>query len=356
MILNRRSRLESFFRNGQRVSMKHRARPRLADIAAAAGVSLATASRTLAQPEIVSAATRERVRAAALRLGGPQALIDPRGAGRGVAAIVPTLDNAIFSRALQAMQTTLAEAGHSLLVASCDYHPETELAVLRDLLARGVEGLILVGAQRPPEAWEMLEAARIPVILTFSGDPRFDGVVVDNREAGRLAARHLIGLGHVRLGMVCGARRHNDRQRERAEGVRDALKDAGLDLPEWRLVEQAFTLAGGRSGCSALLSLAEPPTAIVCGIDHLAVGCLVEAQARGLQVPHDLSVVGIDNLEMAAHLSPALTTVHVPTARIGEAAARAVLARLNAGAPGGRVELPIELVVRQSSAPPGTGA
>lgn len=332
--------------------MKHRARPRLADIAAAAGVSLATASRSLAQPEIVSAATRQRVQSAALQLGGPNALAEPRSRGTGVAAIVPTLDNAIFSRALQAMQATLAEAGQSLLVASSEYHPDTELAALRGLLARGVDGLILVGAQRPPEAWEMLEAARIPVVLTWCGDPRFDGVVVDNRAAGRLAARHLIGLGHTRLGMVCGALRHNDRQRERVEGVREALAESGIDLPDWRVVEQDFTLSGGRTGCSALLALAEPPTGIVCGIDQLAVGCLVEAQARGMEVPEDLSVVGIDNLEMAAHLSPALTTVHVPTARIGEAAARAVLARLGGSRAGGRVELPIELVVRRSSAPP----
>lgn len=332
--------------------MRQRARPRLADIAALAGVSLATASRSLAQPGIVHAATRQKVLAAAVRLGGAQMLAEPRGRGAGIAAIVPTLDNAIFSRALQTMQATLAEAGQSLLVASSDYRPDTELAVLRGLLARGVDGLILVGAQRPPRAWELLEQAGVPVVLTWCGDARFDGVLVDNRAAGRIAARHLIALGHQRLGMICGARRHNDRQRERAEGVREALAEAGLDLPEWRLVEQEVTLAGGRTACSALLSLAEPPTAIVCGIDHLAVGCLVEAQSRGLVVPDDLSVVGIDNLEMAAHLSPALTTVHVPTGRIGEVAARAVLARL-AGGPGiGQVELPIELVVRHSSARP----
>jgi LacI family transcriptional regulator len=345
-------RLESFFRAAQPADMKPHGRLRLADIAAAAGVSLSTASRSFAQPGIVSAATRERVRLAALRLGGPTAMLEPRHRAAAVAAIVPTLDNPIFSRALQAMQTTLAEAGYSLLVASCEYRPDTELAVLRGLLSRGVEALILVGAQRPPEAWEMLEAARVPVVLTWCGDPRFDGVLVDNRAAGRLAAQHLIGLGHVRLGVVCGGRRHNDRQRERAEGVREALAEAGLDLPEWRVVEQEFTLAGGRTACSALLALAEPPTGIVCGIDHLAVGCLVEAQARGLAVPEELSVVGIDNLEMAAHLSPALTTVHVPTTRIGEAAARAVLARLRGGPAGGRIELPIELVVRRSTAPP----
>lgn len=333
--------------------MKTRRRPRLADIAAAAGVSLATASRSLAQPEIVAPDTRAKVRAAAVRLGGPHALDAARGLpGSGIAAIVPTLDNPIFARALQAMQAVFTAAGHHLLVASSDYQPETELAVLRGLLARGVDGVILVGAQRSDEAWEVLESAGIPVLLTWCDDARFDAVVVDNHAAGRMAAEHLIGLGHRRLGVVCGATRHNDRQRARMEGVRHALAEAGLDLPEWRVVEQEYTLAGGRMGCAALLALAEPPTAIVCGIDQLAVGCLVEAQSRGLAVPDGLSVVGIDNLEMAAHLSPALTTVHVPTGRIGEAAARLMLARLRGEKAPRRVDLPIELVVRRSSAAP----
>jgi LacI family transcriptional regulator len=311
----------------------------------------------LSQPAIVSAPTRDRVRAAVAELGGAW----PGGAARaagdaGVAAVVPSLDNAIFSRCLQAMQTTLAEAGRHLLVASSDFHPETEAAVIRGLLSRGVDGLMLVGAQRAPDAWPLLAGAGVPIVLTWCEDPRFDAVVVDNGAAGRLAAEHLIGLGHKRLGVVCGITRFNDRQRARLEGVRAALAARGLDLPEWRVSEQDFTLGGGRAGCSALLSLAEPPTAIVCGIDQLAVGCLVEAQTRGLSVPGDLSVVGIDNLEMAAHLSPALTTVHIPTARIGAAAARKVLARL-AGEDVPRVtELPIELVVRQSSGPPRAAA
>jgi LacI family transcriptional regulator len=333
--------------------MTRRVRPRLADIAEAAGVSLATASRTLSQPSIVSPPTRERVRAAVAELGGAWRGAGARAAGNaGVAAVVPTLDNAIFSRCLQAMQATLAEAGRHLLVASSDYHPDTEMAVIRGLLARGVDGLVLVGAQRPAESWSLLEGAGVPVVLTWCGDPRFDAVVVDNRAAGRLAAEHLLGLGHTRLGVVCGATRFNDRQRARLDGVREALSARGLDLPEWRVSEQDFTLAGGRSGCAGLLALAEPPTAIVCGIDQLAVGCMVEAQARGLRVPGDLSVVGIDNLEMAAHVAPALTTMHIPTARIGAAAAQRVLDRL-AGRPAARAtELPVELVIRRSSAPP----
>ncbi len=335
--------------------MPRRTRPRLTDIAAAAGVSLATASRTLSQPSIVSPATRERVRAAVARLGGAWPGASARAAGdAGIAAVVPTLDNAIFSRCLQAMQTALAEAGRHLLVASSDFHPDTETAVIRGLLARGVDGLILVGAQRPAESWALLEGAGVPVVLTWCGDPRFDAVVVDNHAAGRLAAEHLLDLGHTRLGVVCGNTRFNDRQRGRLDGVREALAARGLGLPEWLVSEQDFTLAGGRGGCSALLALAEPPTAIVCGIDQLAVGCLVEAQSRGLVVPGDLSVVGIDNLEMAAHLSPALTTIHIPTARIGAAAAQRVLDRLAKRSSPQVMELPLELVIRRSTASPRT--
>jgi LacI family transcriptional regulator len=344
--------LKTFSARGRLSAMPRRTRPRLRDIASAAGVSLATASRTLSQPNIVSPATRERVRAAVARLGGATPAAPQASGQAGVAAVVPALDNAIFSRCLQAMQATLAEAGRHLLVASSDFHPDTETAVIRGLLARGVDGLILVGAQRPADAWALLEGAGVPVVLTWCGDPRFDAVVVDNRAAGRLAAEHLLSLGHRRLGLVCGPTRFNDRQRGRVEGVREALAAHGFDLPEWRISEQDFTLAGGRAGCSALLSLAEPPTAIVCGIDQLAVGCLIEAQSRGLLVPGDLSVVGIDNLEMAAHVSPPLTTVHVPTARIGAAAAQRVLDRLAGRSAPAVTELPLELVLRRSSAPP----
>jgi LacI family transcriptional regulator len=345
--------IEKVFRTWDRVAMIRQKRPRLADIAAHAGVSLATASRTLSQPAIVSPETRKRVRAAVAELGGAWPGAGARAAGdAGVAAVVPTLDSAIFSRCLKAMQAALAEAGRHLLVASSDYHPDTENAAIRGLLARGIDGLILVGAQRPQESWDLLEGAGVPVVLTWCGNPRFDGVLVDNRAAGRMVTEHLLSLGHTRLGVVCGATRFNDRQRGRLDGVREALAARGLDLPEWRVSEQDLTLAGGRSGCSDLLALGEPPTGIICGIDQLAVGCLIEAQSRGLAVPRDLSVVGIDNLEMAAHLSPALTTVHVPTARIGAAAAQRVLDRLAGREAPQLTELPIELVTRRSSAPP----
>jgi LacI family transcriptional regulator len=334
-------------------------RVRLQDVARSAGVSPATASRAISQPGLLSAETLARVRRAAEELGYlPDAAARALASGRSmtIGAVMPTLDNAIFSKALQAMQATLAAAGYQLLVASHDYNPAAEAGAVRTLLARGVDGLILVGADRAPEAEALLSSSGKPLVLTWRAPEGSPSVVVDNERAGELAVRHLLDLGHRRIGAITGAVRFNDRQRARLDGVRTALRAAGLDLPPSLACEQATTLAGGRMGCAELLELAERPTAIVCGIDLIAIGSMVEAQARGLGVPGDLSIVGIDDLDMSAHVSPSLTTVHIPTARIGAEAAAKLVAILR-GEPHRTVDqLPVDLVVRRSTGRPAAGA
>ena len=264
---------------------------------------------------------------------------------------MPTLDNATFSHALEAMQARLAHFGCQLLIATTGYGSAAETEAIKSFIARGVDGLMLVGASRSPESKEILDDSRLPVVLTWVADNHFDAVAIDNFRSGRMAARHLVDLGHERIGVVTGRVSNNDRQQLRVDGIRAELVNAGLALPEWRVSQQPYTLAGGRSGCAILLSLAEPPTAIICGIDIQAFGCLIEAQARRIQVPGALSLVGIDDLEMSAHLSPALTTVHISTATIGEQAADKLMARLEGRSVERVTELPIELVVRQSTGP-----
>lgn len=326
-------------------------RPRLIDVARDSEVSPATVSRALAQPDLVNAATLERVRASAERLGYLPRTAPPLDQVRTltIGAIVPTLENATFSHALESMQAHLARSGFQLLVATSGYSAAAETEAIRSFISRGVDGLMLVGAERPPETVRVLEQARIPVVLTWCSDDRFDSVAIDNFESGRLAARHLVRLGHRCIGVVTGRIQNNDRQQLRVAGVRAELEDAGLALPEWRISQQPYTLGGGRAGCTTLLSLAEPPTAIISGIDIQAFGCLVEAHSRGINVPGALSLVGIDDLEMSAYLSPALTTVHISTGKIGELAAEKLMARLQHGAVERVTELPIELVVRQST-------
>jgi LacI family transcriptional regulator len=330
-------------------------RIKLLDVARDAGVSPATVSRAIAQPELVNSATLARVRSSAARLG-----YVPDGAARALAsgrsktigAVVPTLDSAIFARALQSMQTMLSQHGFQLLVASHDYNAAAEAEAIRILLTRGVDGLMLVGAERPAASWELLEGAGVAVVLTWCGDARVSSVTVDNEKAGRLAARHLIDLGHKRIGAVVGSLQFNDRQKARLAGIGAALREAALHLPDWLVSEQPLTLAGGRTGCSAMLALEQPPTALIGGIDMLAIGCIEELHSRGLNVPNALSVVGIDNIEMSAHVFPSLTSVHLPVARIGEAAASCLLDELAGKGVKSLLELPIELVPRKSSAKP----
>ncbi|MBN8532496.1 MAG: LacI family DNA-binding transcriptional regulator [Rhizobiales bacterium] len=331
-----------------------RRRTRLSDVAKDAGVSPATVSRALSRPDLLSEETLSRVRRAAERLGyKPDAAARALASGRSmtIGAVVPTLDNAIFSKALQGMQAALAAEGYQLLVASHDFNPAAETEAIRNLLSRGVDGLILVGAERAPEAAALLAASPVPVVLTWRAPPGVPAIVVDNERAGEIAARHLIELGHRRIGAITGAVRFNDRQRARRDGVRLALEQAGLTLPASLVCEQSPTLAGGRMGCTKLLELADPPTAIVCGIDLIAIGCMVEAQARGLSVPGDLSIAGIDDLDMSAHVSPSLTTVHVPTAQIGSEAAKKLIAVLRQQITEPWACLPVELIVRRSTGP-----
>lgn len=334
--------------------MKLSRRIRLTDVAADAGVSPATVSRAISEPNLLSAETLRRVRESATRLGyRPDAAARALASGRSmtIGAVIPTLDNAIFSQALQAMQTSLASEGYQLLVASHEYSIAAEGEAVRSLLARGVDGLMLVGAEHAPETEAMIAAAGIPLVLTWRTNPGRAGVVIDNEGAGRLAAEHLYALGHRRIGVVTGHHAYNDRQRARQAGIQSYLEEVGIGLPDWLAVQQATTLAGGRAGCSTLLALAEPPTAIIGGIDIIAIGVVIEAQTRGLDVPGHISVVGIDGLNMSAHVSPPLTTVHVPTARIGAEATALLLAMIKGNRHGGIVDLPVDLVVRRSSGP-----
>jgi LacI family transcriptional regulator len=152
--------------------------------------------------------------------------------------------------------------------------------------------------------------------------------------------------------MISGVTAGNERASDRLEGVRQALSARGIALAPGRLVEKQYTLSAGRDGLREVLRETPRPTAVICGNDVLAIGALAECNAQGLAVPREISLTGFDDLEMASVVTPALTTVHFPTAELGSYAGQHLLARL-AGKPFDmRTELPVELIVRASTAPP----
>ncbi len=332
-----------------------RSRIRIEDVAKIAGVSTATVSRALSHPDRVRQVTRDAVQQAIAKLG-----YVPDAAGRALASgrtrtvgcLIPTLDHAIFASSTHALQNALAKAGYQLLVASHNYNPEQEQALAEALMQRGVDALVLVGAKHSKQLWKTLTDWRKPVLLTWACDPRLPSVGFDNHAIAALATRHLLDLGHRRIGMISGHTQHNDRAEARVAGLRETLALAGLPLPSNAVSEQALNISGGRLGLIELLKAKETPTAIVCGNDLLATGALLEAQRRGFNVPQDLSICGIDNHELATEMNPALTTVSLPTQDLGRIAAAQILAALVGEPIAQRSLLPFELMIRGTTAAP----
>jgi len=333
--------------------------PTIGDVARRAGVSNATVSRVVNLPGSVRPELRHRVEAAVAQLGymphaGARTLKSRRTGTIG--AIFPTIDNAIFAKAIDALQRRLAEAGHQLLIATHGYSPATEESQALNLLTRGADALLLCGVGQRASLLARLKARAVPVVHVMSWPPPTGLACVgfDNARAMAQVVRYLLDLGHRRIAMLAGLTRDNDRAAARLAGVRDALAAAGLPLPASRVIERPYAIAAAREGLQRLMEgpAAKRPTAVVCGNDVLAFGALFEAQRLGLDVPRDLSIVGFDDLELASQLQPALTTVQVPAEAMWRRATEHVLAQLAGGEPPPSSEVEVSLVVRGSTAPP----
>ena len=332
--------------------------PTLDDVAQAAGVSTATVSRTINRPDTVRPALRGKVLAAVQRLGyvphaGARAM-SLRHSGT-VGVVVPTIDNAIFARGLQAFQRRMVLSGRHVLLAISDYDAEQEAAQVHNLISRGVDALALTGISQHAGLLDKLQQRGLPWVHSGSFPAPLGSACVGfgNRAAMARAARYLLDLGHRRIALLAGITAGNDRAADRVLGVKDVLRSAGAKLAASALVESAYDLSSAREGTRRLLAQKPPPTALLCGNDVLAYGALLEAQARGIAVPAQLSVVGFDDLDLSRHWQPALTTIHVPTEHMWTLAAEHLIGRLD-GVLAGPVqqEISVELVVRGSTAPP----
>jgi LacI family transcriptional regulator len=330
--------------------------PNIEDVAAAAGVSTATVSRVLNRPQSVRETLRQRVTEAVARLGyvphaGARALKLQRSGTVG--AIFPTVDNAIFAKAIEALQRRLGESGLQLLIATSGYDVDVEARQAMNLVTRGADALALCGVGQSPQLLQFLRQRELPTVhvMTYPAPPGMVCVGFDNSRAIGQAVRYLLDLGHRRIAMLAGITRDNDRAAARVAGVRQALRQAGLALAPQHLVERPYGLAEARDGFRALMAASPPPTAVLCGNDVLAFGALLEAQRMALAVPQAVSIVGFDDLEMARHLQPALTTLHVPTDAMWNTAADRLIAALEQQPVPPATEVEVELVVRGSTGP-----
>jgi LacI family transcriptional regulator len=334
-----------------------RIRPAAADVARLAGVSTATVSRALNKPDQVDADTRRRVLDAVARLR-----YLPHGAARSlrsrqsmmVGAVVPSFDYALYARTTSALQQRLAEEGYSLVLAENRYDPGAELRLATRLIQLGVDAFMFVGLDHEPMLYAMLADYGRPWVLTWGVDPRrvHPSIGFDNQAATRAITRHLLALGHRRLGLISAPIAGNDRARSRGAGVREALAEAGLALDERHVRLTSISLSAAETAMAELLALKDRPTAFVATNDVFAVGAMVACRRAGVRIPEDVSITGVDNTDLGATQTPGLTSIRTPIVDIGRAAAEQLIARI-AGRSFEPFQLfPVEIVHRQSAGPP----
>lgn len=327
------------------------------EVARRARTSIASVSRALNAPEAVRPELRSRIEAAIAELGyipdaAARALASRRSSTIG--AIVPTVDNAMFARGIEALQRSLSLRGYLLLLATSGYDPEVEHRQAQNMVSRGVDGLILRGDVHTDGLRQLLGTQRIPFINVgvYHPDRPYPSVGANNELASYRACRYLLELGHRDIGMVAALTLHNDRASARVAGARRALAESGLKLRDDWLIQVPYHLDDARQAARRLLALVERPSAVMCGNDVIAYGVLLEAERFGLQVPDELSIMGFDDLEWSRHLRPSLTTMHMPTDEVWTRAGEYIVRTLAGEPVNQHHEVDASLVVRESTAPP----
>lgn len=331
----------------------------IGDVAKLAGVSEATVSRALRGLPNVAPSTRARVQEIADRIdyrADPAASRLAAGRTRTVAVAVPALNSWYFAQVMAAAEAVLTDAGYDLLLFRADGDASRRHLTHGPLVKRA-DGLIVVDLSLSADETKALRSAGVAVVTIGMDTDEFSSVGVDDVGVADLAVGHLIGLGHQRIAILAGPKddpMRFDVPRKRCDGYVKALTEAGLPVdPELERIGN-FSVAGAVEAMCELLDLDEPPTAVFAMSDEMAFGALRAIWQRDLAVPGDISVVGVDDHEFSSVVG--LTTVAQDVAKHGTAAAQILLQQLGEPdvAPVHR-EVPIELVVRTTTAPPSTG-
>lgn len=339
--------------------MSQKPRPNLLDVARHAGVSPATVSRVLNNTAPVRSSVRERVLASLKGLGyePPSTRITPYLKEATIAVVLPDILNPYFTEILRGIQDEAGADGSLLLLFDTGEDSQREQMGLRLLANRGVSGII-VCASRLVTADLIAVAARYstPVVVLNRkiADPKIPCILIDFENATYRATRHLLSLKHTRIAYCSGPER-SEASQGRRRGVESALVEAGLELrPEW--CPTTFpNVDGGFQAMSVLLALppAERPTAVIAYNDIMALGVLHAARNAHIRVPEDMSVVGFDDIAMAAHADPPLTTIAQPKYRMGELAMQIIrqMVQGHMTFADGYTLLESSLVVRESTGP-----
>jgi DNA-binding LacI/PurR family transcriptional regulator len=324
------------------------------DIARAAGVSHSTVSRALADSPLISTETKERIRRLADEMG-----YAPSAIGRGlvtrrtgtIGLVVTTIADPFIAEVVQGIEETALSYNYNTILCNSQAEPERELKTVRALHEKRVDAIIVTSSRLGSLYMAHLREVGVPIVLINNqrGGAYTHSVLIDDRRGGELAGKYLLGLGHERIAYVAGpvwAQASN----VRLEGLRQALRPRGLDVPADWVLEGNGRPEGGIEAAHELLRRKLPATAVFCYNDMTAVGLLAALHKAGLRVPEDLSVIGYDDVAIVAHLQPPLTTIAQPKYALGQQATEMALTLIR-GEPDVRdVVLAPALVERESCA------
>ena len=333
---------------------------RLMDVADAAGVSIATASRVLSKPHLVKEDVKERVHQAIKILNyTPDRIARALSSGRNttIGAIVPTLGTAVFAEGVECLQNRLDDLGYTLLLGNSQYDARKECKQIQAFLEHSVAGLLLVAGDLAPASLKLIRSSQVPVVATYMQESSYGFPTggINNEAATARLAEHLISLGHTRFAIISNTARANARSAARRDGAINAMKAVGLAVrPELVVEVDAPTIINGRAAMNVILAASSDVTAVICTTDALAVGALAECRSQNLRVPDDISVTGYDDMELAAQVDPPLTTVKIPVREISLRAEDMLIAMISGRTTEQKVELDASIVYRESIAPPGS--
>ena len=300
----------------------------IADVAERAGVTTATVSNVVTGRVTVSSKTRARVLKAIAELGYRPNLL-ARGLARGrtytIALVVPTITNPFFSEVVEEVERTADRNGFQIMLNTTHNVMELGKRHLERMASRWMDGCIVMSMAA--DITDVLEVAKLgkPVVLSaWDQDPRAAAlpiVDIDFRSAGELATQHLVALGHRRIAAILEL----PVQQSRLDGYRLALATGDVAPDPTLLLAGDSSFESGYHAASAALALPEPPTAFFAGNDQMALGAIEAITARGLRVPGDVSVVGVDDIMQAAYSHPPLTTISIPKREMARAATELLL-------------------------------
>jgi len=296
------------------------------EVAKLAGVSIATVSRCINNPEKVTDKTRVKVQEAILHTGySPNTLAQSfrRGRTNLVMVVLPTIGDPFFTAVMRGIHKAAREKGYSVVIEETQRNTMTADEIGAMLVSKQTDGIILL-ASMSPFGTEILSAKsrrRLPIVIgceTVSPElTDLPSVHIDNVAAAKDAINYLIDQGHTKIAMIYGEE-SSLLTKDRELGYREAMTSAGLAIEDGWVAEGKLTLAGARHATRELLSQQNRPTAIFCANDETAIGCLHEIKTAGFSIPDDISVIGFDDIRYAAVTDPPLTTISQPGEEIGE--------------------------------------